>query len=189
MYIVIAQTTKRCHPTKNFITLSANPWRKLRANIQHAEFGKKIELVENRKYFHLTRKNKDVYRTLTVRSQSIDTCIHLNLSEWLEIINLLKYVDKIIYPNPTISCRACKNEIQSTNLYSGRLRPSQLSQHEVNKIKLNNNSVYNQMGLICEHCGITSEYECHCHLIICQECSPECFCEQCKSCLYYFYQQ
>ena len=189
MYVLFTQRKRVRDIGHRFITLAPNPWRRLRANIQNIEVGNETELAEHEKSIQLTNINNKVYRTLTVRTQPVKTNINLTLKEWLVMIDLLKYIDKIIYPSPTITCSSCKNEIHTAKLHNGSLRRSQLSRRETHEIKMNNKTVQNQMGLICEHCGIKKEYECHCHLVICRECSPECFCDECDSCLYYFYEK
>ena len=64
-----------------------------------------------------------------------------------------------------------------------------LSDELYKKIVSDNQTVENQLGLICEYCGcLLSEVNhkgnhCHCHIPDCEDCYPSNFCTYCKRCL------
>ena len=189
LFVVLTQNPRLSERKTHFITLSPNPWRRFRSNVQKLnEVGYKVELAKETKYLEVTLYKDNIYRSFSVKSDKGVAYLNLNETEWSALVNTLPEIDKLICPGPTTPCKTCKSEMKFMKLYNGRLEKSKLTDEERKRVDDYNRTVENQLGILCDYCGTQCDFDCHCHRINCRQCSPDCFCSDCGSCLYYYYE-
>ena len=188
-FIVLTQLPRSVERKVHFLTLSPNPWRRFRSSVQLLnEVGHKVELTKEKKFVEVTMFKDNIYRSFSVKSDKGTAYINVNESEWTALLNMLPDLDKLIFPGPTTPCKTCRSEMKFIKLYSGRREKTTLSDEEMKRVESYNSTVENQLGILCDYCGIQCDFDCHCHKINCRQCSPDCFCNYCGSCLYYYYE-
>jgi hypothetical protein len=149
--------------------------------------GVKVELTQGKKFVEVTQFKEKMYRTFSIHSMKGVAHINLNEDEWMALLNAMPEVDLQMCPGPLVPCEDCKSEMKFVKLFDGRLKPTEITNDELQSIHEHNKTVENQLGILCDYCGVQRGFDCHCHRVNCRDCSPECFCNSCGSCMYYVY--
>lgn len=99
----------------------------------------------------------------------------MNEKEWDIFKDILPNIAKHLP-----KCAVCKDKKVKTALFNDKMMPTKLTPEQLEDVKENNKTAYNQLAGQCEYCGDNYSYDkCHCHSYNCRECEPANFCQQC----------
>ena len=154
--------------------------------LRHVGF---VHHVTDTKTIAVEEYNGARYVKFAQRFQKVGkTCfcyINLNDDEYQELLRALDKLDQVFPPSiNVVPCGACHIVKKVTRINAlGRTCETQLTPGQLQDVRENNKTAYNQLAWCCEYCGTTPGMDMpacgHCHRYNCRECEPNNFCTTC----------
>ena len=157
-----------------WIVFSPRSWTVILKNVARIEQpGAHFILTKSKEINNVTFKDKryiSFHHIRKVDKKVYDTYINMNEAEWEKFKQL--------------PCVGCKDTPVQRPLFDGCLLKTMLTPKELQDVRENNETAYNQLAYQCEYCGNNYDYGvCHCHQHNCSKCEPDNFCKLCNKLL------
>ena len=162
---------------QRWIALSASLWNIIRENIEKLQTdGYVLHLTKMKRLEVINFANQRFVSLIEQRPDSdFKSFININDGEWSCLQTKMGNICAAL-----IDCDACNNlKRPIVVLQNKRMAETKLKPKKVTKLEEYNQTVDNQLGIMCLYCGAEVRDDCHCHEYDCSVCEPQNFCTKC----------